>query len=324
MSSTPSTSFESQVPAPAGWRPGINEPRSLWEAIGWRALIQIIILAMLVIGVYWHSLATVVFRWRTDGNWSHGWLVPFFSLYLLHTNRAALAAATRRTNYFGLLIVVLTLVGFFATYVYGYNYPRAVSMVVLIFGVTLFLAGWGVTRVAWVPIFFLLFALPLPDSIYVQLTMPLRKLASVVSANGLALIPGVHTDVSGVVIDFSYRGKPGSLNVEEACSGMRLMMAFVTLGVAMAYMGRRPTWQRILMILVCVPIAVFCNMIRVTVTGVLYVFELKKLTSGTPHALLGLAMLPIALGLFALTGWILANLVVEDKAEPSLEDAERS
>ena len=62
-------------------------------------------------------------------------------------------------------------------------------------------------------------------------------------------------------------GLSGQLNVEEACSGMRLMMAFVTLGVAMAYLGDRPAWQRVIMVIFCVSIAVLCNTIRVTTTG---------------------------------------------------------
>jgi exosortase/archaeosortase family protein len=115
------------------------------------------------------------------------------------------------------------------------------------------------------------------------------------------------------------------LNVEQACSGMRLTMAFVTLGIAMAYLGNRPVWQRLVLCGLCVPIAVLCNVIRVILTGLLYVFKdepigiklgFESWTRGTPHALLGMAMLPIALGLFALSGWILSNLFIEEADEP--------
>jgi exosortase/archaeosortase family protein len=90
----------------------------------------------------------------------------------------------------------------------------------------------------------------------------------------------------------------------------------VTLGLAMAYLGQRPLWQRVIMVLSCIPIALFCNAIRVTTTGCIHVFEYKSLASGTPHELLGLAMLPIALGLFALVGYVLRNLFVEAVEEP--------
>jgi len=169
-------------------------------------------------------------------------------------------------------------------------------------------------RVVWFPISFLVMAIPLPDQYYVKLTMPLRKLASEVATVLLGLLPNLETESSGVVIEFfnAATGNTGVLNVEEACSGMRLMMAFVTLGLAMAYLGQRPNWQRVIMVLCCVPIALFCNIIRVSVTGIIHVYDIESLASGTPHELLGLAMLPVALGLFALVGWVLKNLFVEE------------
>ena len=98
---------------------------------------------------------------------------------------------------------------------------------------------------------------------------------------------GLYTEAQAVVIDYVMPGRPpGQLNVEEACSGMRLMMAFVTLGVAMAYLRDRPAWQRIVMVLSCVPIAVFCNSIRVTTTGLLHVHGRQELAAGTAHQLL--------------------------------------
>jgi exosortase len=142
--------------------------------------------------------------------------------------------------------------------------------------------------------------------------MPMRRMASLVSSWLLSLLPGVHTAVSGVTIDyFSPTGGHGTVNVEEACSGMRLMMAFMALGLAMAFLGDRPAWQRVIMVLCCIPIAVFCNMIRVTTTGVIHVYHWESLSSGAPHELLGLAMLPVALGLFALVGYVLNNLFVD-------------
>ncbi len=91
-------------------------------------------------------------------------------------------------------------------------------------------------------------------------------------------------------------------------------MAFVTLGVAMAYLGDRPTWQRLVMVFACVPIAIFCNTIRVTTTGLFFVYGHEDLARGTPHQLLGFAMLALALGSFSLLGYVLSHLFVEDAA----------
>ncbi|HUU83252.1 MAG TPA: exosortase/archaeosortase family protein [Phycisphaerae bacterium] len=288
-------------------------PRSWGELIHPGVWVQMVVIAVLLVAAYWVPLCDkVIYPWLHDANWSHGPLVPLFSLYFLSTQKRNLAKAQPRTNSLGLALLLIALASYFWFLIWmPMSYPRLLSFVLAIVGVTLYLAGWQVLRVVWFPILFLLLAVPLPDSIYVDVTMPLRKLASQVSASVLSVIPDLIAETSGVTIEYFYRDKPGTLNVEEACSGMRLMMAFFTLGLAMAYLGERPVWQRVIMVMACIPIAVFCNMIRVTTTGLIHVFDYKSLASGTPHELLGLAMLPIAWGLLALIGYVLKNIFVE-------------
>lgn len=304
----------------------INVP-SLLHAIGRRRLIQIAVLAVLVVAVYWHPIKLqILHRWRFDATWTYGWLVPVFSLYFLHTKRTRLAAAPIRPSYIGLLALLASLACYFTTiWVYPMGYPRALTLIGVIFSLTLFLGGWGVLKLVWFPIAFLTLGIPLPQSIYVHLTMPLQKLASHATATVLNLLPGVHAETSGVVVDYSYAGVFDSLNVEQACSGMRSMMAIVTLGFALAYLGVRPAWQRVVMAASCIPIAICCNVFRVTVTGLLHVFQdssigralhFEWLLGPTPHAMFGLVTFLIALGLYLLLGWILANLFVE---EPDVE-----
>jgi len=188
-------------------------------------------------------------------------------------------------------------------------------------GLVLLMFGWPVSKLAWFPIAYLVLAIPLPGWMFFQVTLPLRRIASIVAGTLLNLLPGVFTEVNGVVIEYEHMGQTGSLNIEEACSGMRLMMAFVALGVAVAYLGKRPLWHRVLLVAFCVPIAVFCNMIRVFTTGVIHIYGDKDLSQGTAHELLGLAMLPIALGLFSFAGWILNNLFVDASEEESAKPA---
>jgi exosortase len=299
------------------------------DILGRRALIQVALLAALVIWAYWNPIRqTLVTRWIHDPDWGHGWLVPLFSLYFLHAHRTMLIGVRRETNYLGLALMVLFIGAYASSYLwYTITIARPFYMLATAFSAVLFLGGWGVVRLVWFPIAFLIFAVPIPEHIYVDMTMPLRKIASEIGGYVLPVIlPGLHAEVQGVVIEYSYNGTPGVLNVEQACSGMRLMMAFVTLGVAMAYLGDRPLWQRLVMVACCVPIAVFCNIIRVTITGFLHImkdeplgkaWDFEALSRGTPHALLGIFMLPIAFGLFALVSWILSNLFVEEaSADP--------
>ncbi len=279
------------------------------------ARVRIAVVVALIVAVYWGSIRThLVGRWLNDGNWSHGWLIPLFSLYLLNAKRDELARCCPKASYVGAVILMLSLAMYFvAAWRLRMAYPQALSIVGTIFGTTLLLGGWRVMRVAWFPILFLVLAVPLPDRVYVSMTMPLRQLASSAAAALMPLfVSGLHTDAQAVVIDYVLPGRPpGTLNVEEACSGMRLMMAFITLGVAMSYVGDRPAWQRLVMVMFCLPIAVFCNTIRVTVTGLLIVVGAKEWATGLPHQLLGIVMLILALSLFGLLGYVLGHLYVD-------------
>jgi exosortase len=181
--------------------------------------------------------------------------------------------------------------------------------------VVLFLGGWRLLRYTWLPVAFLVFAVPLPRRYYVGLTMPMRHLAATVATAVLNLVNNLEATASGAVIEIVYRGQrlEPALDVEEACSGMRLLMAFFALGVAMAYLHYRPMWQRAILLLSTVPIAMLCNIVRVTVTGFLYVLVGQKYTQGVYHDLLGLAMLPLAFSLYWLLAWFMASLFIEEE-----------
>lgn len=300
-------------------KPNLDDAPLLSTA-GW---VKIGVLAALLCLVYWDVLrGTLAGRWLDDPNWSHGWLIPVFSLYFLYSHRDELRAIQPRPNWLGAPILVAALALFFFAVQVRMAYPQAFSIVVAIFGLTLLIGGLSVIRYAWFPICFLLLAVPLPQRLYVDITLPLRELATKVATAALPiLVPGLYAESQAVVIEYVLPGagaEKGRLNVEEACSGMRLLMAFVTLGVAMAYLRPRPAWQRIILVLSCLPISIVCNGIRVTITGWLHVKDMSEWAQGTPHELLGMAMLGLALGLYALLAYILDNLLVEASDDPGL------
>ena len=142
----------------------------------------------------------------------------------------------------------------------------------------------------------------------------MRQWAATVAGGLLDLVPELEAAASGVVIDVFYKGKPlePPLDVAEACSGMRLLMAFLALGVAMAYLHYRPLWQRIILLVSTIPIAIFCNIVRVTVTGFIYVLIHPKYAQGIYHDMLGMAMLPLAFGLYGALAWFMASLFIDE------------
>lgn len=282
------------------------------------ARVRLAIVVALLALIYWPTVRhLMIAEWIHDADWSHGWLIPVFSGYFLYAHCDELRRVVLRGSATGAIVLTLSLAAFFTSAWWGrWGYVQAVTVVSSILGLTLLMGGWGLLRVTWFPIVFLALAVPLPDRLYVELTFPLRQFASAAAAALMPLLtPGLHTEAQAVVIDYVLPGRPpGQLNVEEACAGMRLMMAFVTLGVAMAYLGERPGWQRLVMVLGCVPIAVFCNVVRVTTTGLLHIHGFESWARGTPHELLGLAMLLLAMLLYIALGWLLNRLFIEEAA----------
>ena len=196
----------------------------------------------------------------------------------------------------------------------GYGYFRQISAVGALGAVVLFLGGRVLLKYTWLPITYLIFAIPLPDEILRSATIPMRLWAAAASTAVLNLIPKMDAMANGVVIDIVYKGKAlePPLDVAEACSGMRLLMTFFALGVAMAYLHYRPAWQRLVLLASTIPIAILCNIIRVTITGLIYVFCDPQYAQGIYHDLLGMAMLPVAFGLYGAIAWFMSNLFVED------------
>jgi exosortase len=301
-------------------------PRDWGDLIPPAAWLRMLCVAVLLVAAYWTPVRHhMVGRWLSDGNWSHGFLVPVFSLYFLYTKKEELLRSRPEANWLGAVVLLFSLLAnFYFAWSRGLAYPQDLTILGSIFGVTLLLGGWRVVKIAWFPILFLVFAIPLPANHYVALTMPLRELASTVASAILPLLaPGLHTETQRVIIDYIWPSRldaagnivRGSLNIEEACSGMRLMMSFVALGVAMAYLAPRPVWQRLVMVASCVPIAVLCNTIRVVITGLLQVHGYSDQARGTPHALLGIGTLLIAFGLYSALGWVLSNLFVDDTSD---------
>jgi len=309
-----------------------------WGELGLHSYLRIAVVGGLLCLVFRNEIERIVRLWVRDPSWSHGFLIPLFSLYFIHQRREAilaleyrrdplaeilarrrpsrLQAGQTRPNYLGLVLLLGMLVFYIFNVVSpsGYAYVRPLALIGALGAVVLFLGGGRLLVHTWLPIVYLVFAVPLPRRYYVALTMPMRELAATVATALLNMVSGLEASCNGVVIDIVYRGRhlEPALDVAEACSGMRLLMAFLALGVAMAYLHERPWWQRLVLLASTVPIAIFCNIVRVTVTGFIYVLADPKYTQGLYHDGLGLAMLPLAFGLYGFLAWFMVSLFVTE------------
>lgn len=275
---------------------------------GW---IRLGVLTLLVFTAYGYEIYKLTRAWM-EPDWTHGWLIPVIGLYVLHINRDRIARVQLRPSLWGVPLMLLASAMFLGTMVVRYGYVAPFSMLIMLVGIVILIGGWRLLLVCWFPIFLLIFAIPLPKLSYFYATLPLRKMVTLLSTGALNLLPDVQATPQGTVIEYIRGSTSGTLNVEEACSGMRLLMAFLAMGAIMAYLMReKPVWHRLALLGLCVPIAIFCNFIRVTITSVLHVYGYKSLAMGGAHAALGLAMMVVALSLFYLANWALSKLVAE-------------
>ena len=291
------------------------------QAFPRETLIKIGVLALLLGALHFRLIDVMVRIWLIDSNWTHGFMIPLFSLYLLYARREELYAAKRTACVWGLILMLLALAAQVVAVFWIRNWWLAeIGMLGVLLGLALYLGGWAVLRLTWLPILFLLFAMPIPDLLYTRIAVPLQNL----SAAGSVAILRLRVDIVSVASRLEMRSISGItryLTVAEACAGIRLLMAFVALGVALAYLDYKPMWQRLVLVLAAVPIAVFCNIIRVTITCWMYYIDKPELGRGFMHTFAGLLMLVPAFGmlwllawLLKVPGWIRDNLFVEELA----------
>ena len=300
--------------------------RYRWRRLGVHNYIRILIIGGLFCFLFRNEIEGIVNRWLGDSSWSHGFLIPLFSLYFVNQNRDEILRCTLnnefKPNYLGLVFLIFGILFYPFNIVHlQYGYLCPIDMIATLGAIVLFLGGWKLVKFTWLPIAFLVFAVPLPDRYYRELTIPMRQWAAAVAGGLLDLVPELEAVANGVVIDVLYKSRrlEPPLDVAEACSGMRLLMAFLALGVAMAYLHYRPLWQRIILLASTVPIAIFCNIVRVTVTGFIYVLIHPRYAQGVYHDMLGISMLPLAFGLYGFLAWFMSSLFI-DESDTVTED----
>jgi exosortase len=290
-----------------------------WFDLGVAPFIKIILIGALIWWIFREEINSIVHQWLSNPSWSHGFLIPLFSLYFLNQSKNEII--TQRDTFKPSWWVGLPVLLFFLA-LYPINivmlkfmYGKPLIMIATIGAAVLFVGGWKLLKYTWLPIAYLFFAVPLPQRLYFQLTNPMRRLAAQITTLILNLVPDLQAQVHGVIIDVTYKGvaTESALNVADACSGMRLLMAFVALGVAMAYLHWRPLWQRLILLASTIPIAIVCNIVRVTITGFIYVLGNPKYAKGVYHDMLGMLMLPLAFALYGGLAWLMSNLFIDEE-----------
>jgi len=295
---------------------GEIEPR--WLGLGQTAWVKIGVITILFAALFWPNLRRLWEKtnpFTGEANWGHAMGVPIIGLYYLYLNRDKLLAARAKTSWWGLIWLVLGVLLFLYGIYPGQNdFVKDFGMVVTLFGVVLLLAGGDVMKIAWFPIAFLVCAIPWPGLLYSKVAGPLQSMAAQVAVWVLQ-VSQVKAFAGGTkIVIYGHNDVVRTLNVAEACAGLRSLMTFVSIGAALAFLlwSFRPLWQKLLITASAVPIAIFCNVMRVSGQGLLDRYVSPELSESFAHQFVGLIMMIPAFFLLLAVGWTLDQMLIQD------------
>lgn len=272
--------------------------------MSWRIAVASVLIIVALGWSYRVSFVYLTHFWA-DSNYSHGWLIAPIALAILWQRRETFSAAGQGPRWWGVLPLAILLASRYWLYERNEQWIEAATIPMTLAAVVLAICGWGVLRWALPAVIYLFFMLPLPPSLNEVLAGPLQTMATMGS---VALIQASGTPVvaEGNVISIGTQ----RLEVAEACRGLSMLLSFAALIAAMVILTKRPAWERVVLVLSTVPIALLCNVVRIATTAIVYS------RSGRPvemvHDWAGLAMMGLALVLVMLELKILSWLVVED------------
>ena len=271
----------------------------------------------------WFTLQSQL-SWRFLEDWGHAFFVPVIAGYLVWQRREQILAARPRVFWPGIIPVLTGILGYYTLSIgpiIGVHMGQGLFVVLTLWGGCLLLLGPEVTRWLMLPIAYLLFMITVSEAIMLRITWPLQLLASegaYVLLGLVGMVFGFSVSVDGNILNVvSSDGVMHALNVAEACSGMRMVVAFVALAAAIALLASREWWQRLALLMLSVPVALLMNIIRVAVLG-LATLGNSDLAQGQAHTLIGTLLLIPGLALFLGIVWVLGRITPapETQAKP--------
>jgi exosortase len=284
---------------------------AILDSLRSRSLLPLAVVTGSIVWAYWPTLCEIAGKWTHDPQYSHGYFVPLFAVYLLWQRRKLAPVACTPNGWGAALLLAAVLLRGGGALFYN-DWLDAVSLLALLAGAVLLLGGWPMLRWSWLAIGFLIFMIPLPFRLEHSLAHPLQRVATLTATYTLQTL-GFPTFAEGNVIHV----KQASIGVVEACSGLGMLLLFFALATGVAILSRREFLDKLLIVASAAPVAVLANVIRITATAFLHVVAGSRWADLVFHDLAGWLMMPLALAMLWGELWLLHRLLIE-RPVPSL------
>lgn len=267
-------------------------------------------LSIILLGAtFFEEILALVSTWSGTEEYSHGFLIPFVSLYFVWQQKNELLKLRPGLHYTGVALLVLSvlvlLLGRFSTILIISQYGLLLAIVALFWTVL----GWAGIRLIWAPLLLLAFTIPLPAFFYNNLSSALQLVSSEIGVAVIRLFD-ISVYLEGNVIDLgSYQ-----LQVVEACSGLRYLFPLMSFGFICAYLFNAPFWQRALIFLSSIPVTVLMNSFRIGVIGVTVEYWGIEAAEGFLHDFEGWVVFMACTGVLFFEMWLLTKFFGDNRS----------
>lgn len=258
---------------------------------------------MAFIWSYWPTIVDLWNIWQRSDEYSSGLLVPFLAVYILWSRRSDIVHCRLKPSMWGLLAFVAAQAFRIFGLFFMYSSAERLSIVLSIAALALLLFGWQLFRKVFTTLVFLGLMFPLPRSIHNTIMLPLQSWSTSSAVFCLEIL-GYQVMQEGNIIHLNNT----TVAVAEACNGLRMIMAFFVISGLVALLIRRAWWEKLTVLVSSIPIGLFCNSIRLTVTAIAFTMLQGEYWEKIFHDFGGYAMMPLALGMVVLELWLLTKM----------------
>ena len=273
----------------------------------------IFLLLTMTLWAYWPTITDLIKEWQRNEDYSAGQLVPLTALFLVWYERKRLRSCLPSPCWWwGIALLIVAQTSRTFGLLFMYESAERYSLVLTIAALTLLVAGRQIfRRVFWI-LLFLLLMVPLPGRIHNLISGPLQNIAT---TGSVFLLEAFGTKVSQHGNVVMLNGQI-TMAVEEACSGLRMLTAFIIVAAFIAYMIKRSRGQKAFLLLSSIPVAVMCNIFRLCITAVLFMLVSTEAAEKFFHDFAGIVMMPAAVLLMFSELWLMKMLTSTEPAPP--------
>jgi exosortase len=253
-------------------------------------LILISLVAVVFVFVFYHTIIRLIADWSSDPNFSHGFLIPIVSIYMMWAKKEAFSGIPIKPSWIGFFIILIGMLFHITGSIGSEFFFMRISIIITIAGIIIFLFGIHVFKLCLIPILYLIFMIPIPNILWNKIAFPLQLFSAELSFHTIGFL-NIPIFREGNILHLANT----SLEVVDACSGIRSLTSLLAMSAAFAFLSPLGSFKKWILFLSAIPIAVVVNVIRLTVTGAMAAWVSPETAQGFLHDMSGLIIFVAAL-----------------------------